>query len=154
MMKALAPRTLVLLVLTVIVIIFGLTVLFKPNQKPQLSYQELQPEIGLEEVFVDAESQDKLSLLKQTQKKLEEADWTNDPFAIGEGSLFLKDLSSFKLTGILLDPDGAHAVINDEVLKVGDELAGWEVIEILPNKIILKRGDEEVSLNLWEETER
>ncbi len=143
-----------LLALTIIVVIFGLAVLFKPSQKPELSYQEPQAEITLEEVYGDVETQDKLSLLKQSRKKLEEADWTNDPFAVGEGSLFSKGLSSFKVTGIVLDPHGAHAVINDEVLKVGDELAGWKVIEILPNKIILKRGDEEVSLNLWEEVEQ
>jgi len=153
-MKNIAPRTLILLALTIVVIIFGLTALFKPSQKPELSYQEPQAQISIEEVSVDIESQDKLSLLKQTQEKLEEVDWTNDPFAVGEGSLFSKGLSSFKVTGIVLDPNGAHAVINDEVLKVGDELAGWKVMEILPNKVILKRGNEEVNLTLWEEMER
>lgn len=153
-MKNIPPRTLILLTLTILVAVFGLTVLFRPSQKKEISYQEPQAEISLEEIYVDIENQDKLSLLRETQKKLEEADWANDPFVVGEDSLFPRGLSSFRVSGIVLDPHGAHAVINDEVVKVGDELGGWEIIKILPNKVILKRDDEEVNLNLWEEIER
>ena len=56
-----------------------------------------------------------------------------------------KDL---KLEGITYNPQNPTAIINDNVLRVGSEIDGFKVKEILPDTVILTDGIEELLLTL------
>lgn len=58
------------------------------------------------------------------------------------------------LEGILWDGKGdSYAIINGTVLKGGDLLGDYKVIKIEEKKVILSRGEEEISINLSSEEE-
>lgn len=48
--------------------------------------------------------------------------------------------SGYVLSGILWDAQRPSAVINNRVVEVGDQLDGWEVVEIQKNQVILSDG--------------
>ena len=62
----------------------------------------------------------------------------------GEGGLYLK--------GITFDAGGAsYAVINDEIVKIGDRIEGCEVLDIQPKKVILTKDGEKIEIGINEE---
>ena len=57
----------------------------------------------------------------------------------------------FFLKGIVWDPEGgAVAIINDEILKQGDEISGFKIKKIKRNEVILLKGEKEINLFLRE----
>lgn len=85
-------------------------------------------------------------------KKLEEegkrTNFVRDPFS-GAPIITEEDSSSgVLLNGILWDEKNPMAIINDEVVKTGDHAAGYAVIEIKEDKVLLRNdaGDLELSL--------
>ena len=101
------------------------------------------------------------------QEKKETDVWKRDPFIIIEKDLAdierkfsakteLKrpELSQLKLTGIIFAKEKSadnYAVITDQLLRVGDQIFGFKVIEIRPNSVILKWENQEFILELWQE---
>jgi len=94
-----------------------------------------------------------LSVLKEKAKELK---WGRDPFflemAMG-GDLPTLQLS---LSGIIFDevhPEATYAIINEEVVRIGDNIRGIKVIDIQPDYVILKKFNQEFTLYLYEGTE-
>lgn len=56
--------------------------------------------------------------------------------------------TDLKLEGITYNPQNPTAIINDNVLRVGSEIDGFKVKEILPDTVILTDGIEEFLLTL------
>ncbi len=53
------------------------------------------------------------------------------------------------LYGVLWDPGGRSiALINDGEVQVGDQIAGYQVIEIREDAVVLNNGDEPVVLRI------
>ncbi len=46
----------------------------------------------------------------------------------------------YQLKGILWDPQRPSAIINNQVVGVGDRLHGWQVMEIQKDRVILSDG--------------
>lgn len=60
-----------------------------------------------------------------------------------------KDKSKdFKLSGITQAGKDSTAIINDEVVRVGAKLGEWQVIQILPDAVVLSNGVETASVTL------
>ncbi len=60
--------------------------------------------------------------------------------------------NTFTLEGIIYDPQGAsYAVINNEVVKPADVIEDYQVLEIQPDKVILKRDDQTIEIELRKE---
>ena len=59
-----------------------------------------------------------------------------------------------RVTGIAWDDVHPTAIINDQVIKRGDEIIGYKVIDIMRNKVILSDGFRNVELNLESEIEK
>ena len=59
--------------------------------------------------------------------------------------------SDLKLEGIILDVGGAHAVINSEIVQVGDSIAGFKVRTIDANRVVLERDEKTFDLLLRRE---
>jgi len=53
-----------------------------------------------------------------------------------------------RLSGIVWDETRPTAIINDEILAVGDQIAGYKVVIINKNKVIVSNGQQNVELNI------
>lgn len=64
------------------------------------------------------------------------------------------ELARLDLTGIMITPDGASAWVREDSapqarrLRIGDEIGGWALVEILPDRIRLERQGEADALLL------
>jgi hypothetical protein len=79
--------------------------------------------------------------------------WKRDPFRgqISTGSrvnlekvvesLLIPKMANFNLTAISKKGDASFALINDQVVGVGDQINGFRVIEIRHDKVILQKNN-------------
>jgi hypothetical protein len=87
----------------------------------------------------------------ENQKKRAEAPWGRDPFSSdtyksGQAS------SELKLQGISTRKDNVgFAFINNEIVKIGDSIGGYEVAEISKDRVLLKKGTQSFYLTFPEE---
>lgn len=56
--------------------------------------------------------------------------------------------SGYELTSIIIAPDRRVAVINGQSLSQGDSLGNVIVVDIRAAQVLLKRGEEDIVLNL------
>ncbi len=69
--------------------------------------------------------------------------WGRDPFTGGSAGA---EVSGFDLSGILWDTTQPIAVINGQMLRVGDELEGYKVTQIAQDSVSLFDGSQTVTL--------
>tara|TARA_X000001036_G_scaffold190362_1_gene179436 strand:+ start:239 stop:649 length:411 start_codon:yes stop_codon:yes gene_type:complete len=81
---------------------------------------------------------------KTPPPSLSSSGWRNDIFY--DRSNIYDDW--FSLTGIIQFEDGKKAIINDEILRVGEGVKGFTVKKILDNQVVLTRNEYQVNLNL------
>ncbi len=88
--------------------------------------------------------------------------WGRDPFTsaeldmvtietVAEGEVPEQEVEpkkTFSLTGILKRGDRSIAIIDHQLVRVGDVFEGVEVMQIENEKVILKQDDEELELRL------
>ncbi len=88
--------------------------------------------------------------------------WGRDPFTsaeldmvtietVAEGEIpdpEVEPKKTFSLTGILKRGDRSIAIIDHQLVRVGDVFEGVEVMQIENEKVILKQDDEELELRL------
>jgi hypothetical protein len=87
----------------------------------------------------------------ETQKKHAEAPWGRDPFSSDTYKSGQAN-SELKLQGISCRKDNVgFAFINNEIVKKGDIIGGYEVGEILKDKVLLKKGSQSFYLTFPEE---
>jgi MSHA biogenesis protein MshK len=55
---------------------------------------------------------------------------------------------SYKLTGIMRGPDGSVAVINGEIVKVGETVGDAKVIKINTNSVLIDDGGKKITLRM------
>jgi len=92
-----------------------------------------------------------VAVTKEGQRK-----WGRDPFFLESLKEGVKVSFPLRVTGIIFDKDrseATYAIINDVVVRVGDEIAGAEVIDIQSNSVTLRWGEKESVLTLREELE-
>ena len=65
-----------------------------------------------------------------------ELSWNRDPFTLGRGT----GPGGFTLSGILWDTQRPIAIINGQMLQVGEELDGYRVAEISQDRVSLTDG--------------
>jgi hypothetical protein len=79
------------------------------------------------------------------------------PLVTAEGRLLKLETkssssSSLNLEGIIYDSnDLSYAIVNGEVIKVGDEVSGYDVLKIEKNKVILIKDSQPIEIELKEE---
>jgi hypothetical protein len=56
----------------------------------------------------------------------------------------------FSLSGIVWDPKNPVAIINGEVMHVGDSVDGKKILEIKKDRVILGEGEARYTVILWE----
>ena len=71
--------------------------------------------------------------------------WTRDPFLRGaRGGM----MSGFTLSGILWDEEEPLAIINGQMLHVGDDIEGYQVTEILHDRVAISDGADSHQLQI------
>jgi hypothetical protein len=82
--------------------------------------------------------------------------WGRDPFALeaarpkGQGEIRPNFAAALHLSGIVWNNARRHAVINDSVVKVGDEVAGIRVVAIERDRVTVGKGTQRQILRLGE----
>lgn len=89
--------------------------------------------------------------------------WKRDPFAgrfesslrmnVGKmiETMLMPKMANFELTAISRSGRQSFAVINDEIVGIGESVNGFRVIEILNNAVVLKKNDYSFTITLPDE---
>jgi hypothetical protein len=98
-------------------------------------------------------------LSAEARRALEErarGPWGRDPFALeaarpkGQAEVRPSFANNLHVSGIIWDSTRMHAVINDSVVKVGDEVEGIRVVAIERDRVTVAKGDQRQILRLGE----
>ena len=74
--------------------------------------------------------------------------WGSDPFV--RDWVMTSELAEMSLRAITIGGDKAYALINDQILEVGDEISGKRVVAIESEKVVLEQGGRTFDLLLGE----
>lgn len=86
----------------------------------------------------------------EDQKKLAAAEWKRDPF-YNKMRTEVYQSSNLKLKGISMGNNKRYVFINDQILTLGDVIAGHKLVEIDKTKVLLQKGPDRFYLQLPEE---
>lgn len=125
--------------LAVFSLFYGISAPPKTRRPPQAKEQDIQPErkVSLTENPI---------LAKRAAKRTNHASWGRNPFILQKTSS-----NAFKgliLGGIMWDKEKPFAIINDEIVKIGDGIGDNIVIEIKQDSVILNGGGKDFELRL------
>ncbi|GEM_PF-2152429 len=85
---------------------------------------------------------------KREERHTKYTTWGRPPFRVGE---VLQAVAPLTLEGIVMDPLVPTAIINGEIKKEGDEIAGATVVLIQKTKVVLKKDKEEIVLEFFQQ---
>jgi hypothetical protein len=83
-----------------------------------------------------------------TPKVLPPETWGTDPFV--RDWVMVNELANLKLKAITLGGEHPYALINDQILQVGDEISGKRVVKIESDNVTLEQGGRTFTLLLGE----
>jgi len=74
--------------------------------------------------------------------------WGRDPFLLDTANLQEQGMEDLALNCIIPDKQNSYAIINNEVVKLGDKVSGMTVIEINENNVVLDENGKRHTLEL------
>lgn len=74
--------------------------------------------------------------------------WGSDPFV--RDWVLSTEVANLNLKAITITTTGASALINDQILQVGDEISNKRVVEIKEDQVTLEQGGRTFTLTLGE----
>jgi len=92
-----------------------------------------------------------LNSIADSQEKIDlNQDWGNDPFAITKEAKrqVTRRTVKLKLTAISESNGNYWALINGEILSVGDRINGWKLVEVTKTKAVLSKNQETIRLKI------
>lgn len=123
-----------LIILTVLVLLFFAILAFSAFKsffaRASVSKTPLEPR---------GESQEETAYFSRERRKSSFEDWGRDPFTAGSG--VLKSSNGLVLTGIIYDRKGRYCIINENIFKKGDQILGFDIIDIKKDNVTLRSGD-------------
>ena len=84
--------------------------------------------------------------LTRNAKKTAYSSWSRDPFSTSPAPI--KGYGGLTLGGIVWDKENPMAIINDNIVKIGDKVSGNTVVDIKQDKVILNDGTKDFELKL------
>jgi hypothetical protein len=159
----LTPRVKVLLILAALAFVFFLWNPRLPGgpgapptrEAPPSELSQL-PE-AVQQLLGTTKSAPKPPLSPQVRQAMEErarGTWARDPFTL-EAARLKKHIEAqpslaagLTLSGILWDGARTHAIINDSLVKVGDEVNGIRIVAIERDRVIFAKGSRRQILRL------
>ena len=79
-------------------------------------------------------------------KKTEFVSWGKNPFALKE--VKIETISKLSLNGIMWDEESPKAIVNDEIIGVGDKIDENTVVDIKKDSVILNDGISDFELEM------
>lgn len=95
-----------------------------------------------------AEREDEETALPK--KSGDDGKWGRDPFA-GIDLTQEERTDTLRLKGITLGRGTGFAFINDEIVRQGDRIAGYLVAQVLKDRVLLQKGEQQLYLTFPEE---
>lgn len=83
-----------------------------------------------------------------TPRVLPPETWGTDPFV--RDWVMVNELANLKLKAITLGGERPYALINDQILQIGDEISGKQVVKIESDNVTLEQGGRTFTLLLGE----
>jgi hypothetical protein len=74
--------------------------------------------------------------------------WGSDPFV--RDWMLMSEVANLNLRAITVTSDGASALINDQIVQVGDLISGKRVVSIEQDRVTLEQGGRTFTLTLGE----
>ena len=74
--------------------------------------------------------------------------WGRDPFLLDASNAKEQGMEDLTLNGIMPDKQNPYAIINNEVVKLGDKVGEMTVIEINENNVVLDENGKRHTLEL------
>ncbi len=74
--------------------------------------------------------------------------WGSDPFV--RDWMLMSEVANLNLRAITVTSDGASALINDQIVQVGDQISGKRVVSIAQDRVTLEQGGRTFTLILGE----
>jgi len=84
------------------------------------------------------------SIREEQSRRMMNSAWVRDPFASGSGN---GSLSGLSLSGIMWDPSTPVAIINGELVNVGDTIDRYRIVSITKDEVSVTDGVETFQLN-------
>lgn len=86
---------------------------------------------------------------EETQPAVSEPiQWGSDPFV--RDWVLSSEVANLNLRAITVTTNGASALINDQIVQIGDEINRKKVIQIEPDRVTLEQGGRTFTLTLGE----
>jgi hypothetical protein len=131
--------------LVLVLVLFVLRATNKTKKKGPLPTAPVVALANNDKVILSSESGYNFSALEKETANLELKD---DPFTSNPITNKRIDATGISLKGIIWDKNKPVALINEEVVKVGDSISGYSVKEIDKDKVILTGGVNITTLKL------
>ncbi|MCX7926691.1 MAG: hypothetical protein N2606_00910 [Candidatus Omnitrophica bacterium] len=145
----------------IIIIILGIPLMFflfwhnlsfkNKKRKTQATVSQLQ-EASSGNSFFQANNkvEEVEAAVLEEQRKNAQKPWGRDPFSADPYKA--GQASALRLQGISMRKDKVgFAFVSNEIVKVGDIISGYEVVEILPDKVLLRKGSQSFYLTFPEQ---
>ncbi len=88
----------------------------------------------------------------KAQQERTKLNWGRDPFALSSDIDKENQKTELQLKGISFGKDkNAFAFINNEIVKKGDKVSDYEIVEVEKDKVLLRKGSRSFYLALPEE---
>jgi len=134
-------KKLLLLIILSITAVFSLFHgIFNPSRTKR---NLLTKDTGLEKAIVTEKG---IIFLTRRAKRSDYSYWGRNPFSIS-GARIMR-LGALTINGILWDKKNPLAIINEEIVKVGDKVDGNTVVGIEQDRVILNDGSKDIELLL------
>ena len=96
-----------------------------------------------------------MRIRRATQEKkeiisLKDIPWGRDPFIKVPQKAVVGKGPRFTLTAIIWDESKPAAIINDEVVVVGQEIQEYKVLEISESTAVIQKGDDILILEMYQ----
>ena len=126
-------------VLAIFSLIYGIVASPKTRRSPQTTESDIQAErkVPLAE---------KPILTQRIAKRTNYASWGRNPFTLQETSS--KAFKGLILDGIMWDKEKPIAIINNNIVQIGNNVSGNIVVDIKQDKVILNDGAKDFELKL------
>jgi type II secretory pathway component PulC len=93
-------------------------------------------------------SESGFEITNNEQRTTNDERWGRDPFLLDASNVKEQGMEDLVLNGIVSDRDNPYAIINNDVVKLGNKVNGMTIIEINEKNVVLEQDGQKHTLEL------